>query len=254
MAVVYNTKTEEDNFQMKKLKSLSIFFPCYNDAGTIASIVVLANKTAKYLTEDYEIIVIDDASLDASKEVLKDLKKHFKKLKIITHSKNKGYGGALKSGFKKAQKEWIFYTDGDFQYDVRELLKLAYAIDEKSQLIQGYKIKRHDPWYRIVVGVLYNHFVKVVFNLPFKDIDCDFRLIKKQVFEKIKLESDTGIICLEMMLKFKQNNVVYKEIPVHHFQRQYQQSQFFNFRRLIKTGLALLKLYWQFKQQKQKNT
>lgn len=229
-----------------KLNSLSIFFPCYNDAGTIASMVTLAQTTAKELTDDYEIIVVDDASFDASSQVLKQLKKHFKKLKVISHSKNKGYGGALRAGFKKAQKEWIFYTDGDFQYDVRELKKLAQVVDEKTQLVQGYKIKRQDPWYRIVIGTFYNHFVKIIFCLPFKDIDCDFRLIKKKVFEKIKLESDTGVICVEMMLRFKLANITYKEIGVNHYLRQYQQSQFFNFQRLFRTGLALIRLYWQY--------
>lgn len=235
---------------MKKLKSLSIFFPCYNDAGTIASLITLADRTVQDLTDNYEIIVVNDDSYDASKEVLEFLKKKFEKLKVINHKKNKGYGGALKSGFKHSSKDWIFYTDGDFQYDVRELVKLVQAVNKKTQLVQGYKIKRHDSWYRKIIGYFYNIFVKIIFNLPFRDIDCDFRLIKKTVFDKIKLESDTGVICVEMMLKFTQNRIVYKEIPVNHYLRRYQQSQFFNFQRLFRTGVALIKLYWQYKLRK----
>jgi len=231
---------------LKNIRSLSIFFPCYNDAGTIASIVILADQIAKNITSNYEIIVVNDASFDSSKEILDLLKKNFKRLKVITHHKNKGYGGTLKTGFKYAQKEWIFYTDGDFQYDVRELMKFAQVVDKKTQLIQGYKIKRHDPWYRIVIGNIYNFLVKIMFNLPYKDIDCDFRLIKKEVFKKIKLESNSGTICVEMMLKFKQNNIRYKEIPVHHYVRSYETSQFFNFKRIFNTGVALFKLYWNF--------
>jgi glycosyltransferase involved in cell wall biosynthesis len=231
---------------VKKISSLSIFFPCYNDAGTIASMVILAEKTAKKISQDYEIIVINDASQDASQEVLKSLKTKVKNLKIITHQKNKGYGGTLKSGFKNSKKEWIFYTDGDFQYNIQELESFAQAVDEKTQLIQGYKIKRHDPWYRIVIGNLYNFLIRLLFRLPYRDIDCDFRLIKKQVFKKIKLESNTGAICVEMMLKFKQNNISYKEIPVNHYVRQYQLSQFFNFRRIFKTIIALLRIHYQY--------
>lgn len=133
---------------------------------------------------------------------------------------------------------------------MRELVKLVQAVNKKTQLVQGYKIKRHDSWYRKIIGYFYNIFVKIIFNLPFRDIDCDFRLIKKTVFDKIKLESDTGVICVEMMLKFTQNRIVYKEIPVNHYLRRYQQSQFFNFQRLFRTGVALIKLYWQYKLRK----
>lgn len=234
-----------------KLKSLSIFFPCYNDAGTIASMIILAAETAKQITKDYEIIVINDASVDASKEVLHLLLTKYKNLRVITHPKNKGYGGALKSGFAAAQKQWIFYTDGDFQYDVRELIKFSRAADAGIQLVQGFKIKRHDPWYRIIIGHLYNLLVKTIFNLPYKDIDCDFRLIKKEVFNNIELESDSGVICVEMMLKFKQQKIKYKEIPVSHYVRSYEISQFFNFPRLFKTGLALLRLYWLYLSKKE---
>lgn len=235
---------------MNKINSLTIFFPCYNDAGTIASMVLLAEQTVKKITSNYEIIVVNDASADASLQVLQLLKKKLKKLRVLNHKKNKGYGGTLKSGFKTAKKEWLFYTDGDFQYDVQELLKLVKAVNKKTELIQAYKIKRQDPWYRILIGHLYNWFVKIIFSLPFKDIDCDFRLIKRKAIQKIKLDSDTGVICVEMMLKLKENKINYKEIPVCHYPRQYQASQFFNFKRILDTGLALIKLYWRFIKEK----
>jgi len=235
---------------MNKLTSLTIFFPCYNDGGTIASLVLLAEQIAKKISSDYEIIVVNDASFDASYQVLKILKTKVANLKIINHRQNKGYGGALKAGFRTAKKEWIFYTDGDFQYDVQELTKLVKAVDQPTELVQAYKVERHDPWYRIFIGCLYNWLVKKMFHLPFKDIDCDFRLIKKKVIKRIELESDSGVICVEMMLKLKQAGVRYKQVPVYHYPRQYQISQFFNFKRLLETGLALIKLYWQFQREK----
>src|SRR5260221_3725107 len=101
--------------------SLSIFFPCYNDEKSIGKLVTDATHVAQKLTDDFEIIVIDDGSTDKSREVLSDLAKENKNLKLIFHEKNIGYGGALQSGFKAASKDLVFYTDGDGQYDVKEL-------------------------------------------------------------------------------------------------------------------------------------
>ena len=107
---------------MKKF-SLSIFFPCYNDYGTIGTLVLSADKVARSYTDDYEIIVIDDGSTDGSRKLLKELKKRHDKLKVVFHDRNRGYGGTLKSGFANATKELVFYTDGDGQYDIAELAK-----------------------------------------------------------------------------------------------------------------------------------
>ena len=121
-----------------KIKSLSIFFPCYNDAGTVGSLVVSAYDVAKSLTNDFEVIVIDDGSNDNSREILDSLLILYNDLKIVLHKTNQGYGSVLKSGFENSSKDLIFYTDGDGQYDVYELKKLFNIMQEDIDVVNGY--------------------------------------------------------------------------------------------------------------------
>ncbi len=222
---------------------LSVFFPCYNDAGTIASMVALADTTASDLTESYEIIVIDDGSSDQSREILKSLEPKYAKLKLVFHEKNMGYGGALRSGFAAAQGEWVFYTDGDYQYDVSDLHLLWDKVQENVEVVQGYKIKRHDPWYRTLVGLMYQHFTQLLFGLKIRDVDCDFRLIRRSALAKFRLLENTGCICVELVKKLQETGARSVEVGVKHMFRTYGQSQFFNFRRVFRTLWRLWRLW-----------
>jgi len=230
---------------MKKLKSITAFFPAYNDGGTIASMVISAIITLKKITDDYEVIVVNDGSEDYTKYILEELSKIYDRVKIIHHEKNKGYGSALRTGFKAASKEWIFYTDGDAQYDPRELITLVNELTPDTDIVNGYKIMRSDPIHRILIGRLYHHIVSLIFRLKIKDVDCDFRLIKREVFDHIDLKSTSGTICLEMIKKFQDAGFRFKQVPVHHYHRAYGKSQFFNFRRLLRTAYQLAKLWWE---------
>src|SRR3989344_698908 len=174
---------------MIKKPSISIFFPCYNDEKSIVKLVKNAFKIVRKHTNNYEVIVIDDGSKDRSREALLKLAKEYPKLKLVFHRKNKGYGGALKSGFKTANKDLIFYTDGDGQYDVLELPLLLNLMTKDVNFINGIKMARHDPTYRIILGNAYSFFARWLFFLPIYDVDCDFRLIRKSIIKKIKLKS-----------------------------------------------------------------
>lgn len=228
-----------------KKPSLSVFFPCYNDAGTIATMVVLAFKILAEISDDFEVIVIDDGSSDASREVLEALKlKYDGRFKVVMHKKNEGYDAALRTGFVNATKEFVFYTDGDAQYDVRELKKLVALIGGGADIINGFKINRKDPYYRILIGKIYHNIMKIIFNLKIKDVDCDFRLMRKRVFEKITLEYNSGVICLEMVKKLQDAGFKFKEVGVSHYFRAYGKSQLFNFKRIFKVGVDILNLWW----------
>ncbi len=224
--------------------SISAFFPAYNDGGTIASMVVSVERTLRSVTDDYEIIVVNDGSSDYTAEVLEELSKLYPCLRVVTHTKNRGYGGALRTGFASATKDFIFYTDGDAQYDPRELSLLVPLMCDGVDVVNGYKISRSDPLHRIVIGRMYHHFVKMLFGLSLRDVDCDFRLIRRSVFDAMHLESNSGVICLELMKKVQDAGFNVVEVPVHHFNRAYGKSQFFNFPRVWRVGVGVCRLWW----------
>ena len=228
----------------EKPASLSIFFPAYNDGGTIASMVIRAVKAAGELTPDFEVIVVDDGSADGTAGIADELARTYPQVRAVHHPTNRDYGAALQTGFRSATKELIFYTDGDAQYDPAELATLWAGMGPDTDLVNGYKISRADPLHRIVIGRIYHHIVSVLFGLTLRDVDCDFRLMRRSIFERINLQKTSGIICVEMMKKIQDHGFRIAEVPVHHFHRSYGKSQFFNFRRLFRTGRDLMLLWY----------
>jgi glycosyltransferase involved in cell wall biosynthesis len=227
----------------RKPAGLSVFFPAYNDSGTIASMVIRTVKTAAELTRDFEIIVVDDGSADSTAEIADELARTYPQVRAVHHPTNRDYGAALQTGFRSATKELIFYTDGDAQYDPAELSVLWARMTPDCDLVNGYKISRADPLHRIIIGRLYHYIVSTLFGLTLRDVDCDFRLMRRTIFERINLEKTSGIICVEMMKKIQDAGFRIAEVPVHHYHRAYGKSQFFNFPRLFKTGRDLLLLW-----------
>ena len=226
-----------------KPAGLSVFFPAYNDSGTIASLVIRAVRAAAALTSDYEVVIVNDGSADATAEIAEELARTYPHVRVVHHTKNRGYGGALQTGFRSATKELIFYTDGDAQYDVAELSLLWAAMTPEADLVNGYKISRSDPLHRIIIGRLYHHIVSLLFGLKVRDVDCDFRLMRRSIFDRIELHKTSGVICLEIMKKIHDAGFRIVEVPVHHYHRAYGKSQFFNFPRIFRTGVDVMRLW-----------
>ena len=223
--------------------AISIFFPAYNDAGTIASMVVAARIAARQLTHDFEILVVNDGSRDHTAEVLGELERIIPELRVVHHTKNRGYGGALRTGFASASKDLIFYTDGDAQYDPRELRALMERMDEGVDFVNGYKMGRSDPLHRVLIGRIYHWTVRLAFGLRLRDVDCDFRLFRKSILDRVELTKSSGVICVELMKKVQDAGFRILEVPVHHYHRAYGKSQFFNFRRVGRTLYDLIRLW-----------
>lgn len=227
------------------MPGLSVFFPAYNDAGTIASMVITSVKVAASLTPDYEVLVINDGSRDDTAKILDELVHLYPDhVRVVHHEKNRGYGGALRTGFATATKDYVFYTDGDAQYDPAEMTLLWEKMADEVDWVNGWKISRSDPLHRIIIGRLYHHMVKFLFGLKVRDVDCDFRLMRRRIFDVVRLEKNSGVICLEMVKKFQDAGFKVAEHPVHHYHRAYGKSQFFNLPRIYRTALDVIKLWW----------
>lgn len=224
-------------------EGISVFFPAYNDAGTIAGLVADALTVLPSLTDDYEVIVVNDGSADETPAVLDELARVEPRLRVIHHEKNRGYGGALRTGFGAASKDLIFYTDGDGQYDVRELMLLRPLLSGKVDIVNGYKIKRGDNLNRKVLGAIYNRLARFLFRLPIRDVDCDFRLMRRHVVQQLNLVSSSGVICVELTRKLRRAGCVFAESPVHHYPRRHGRSQFFTLSRVARTARDFFALW-----------
>lgn len=227
------------------IESISAFFPCYNDEATIASMVNLAVSTIERVGAAGEVIVVNDGSTDGSASVLSELSERQPWLRVVTHEQNRGYGGALISGFAAARLQWVFYTDGDAQFDPSELALLAEHATDEVDVVQGYKISRADNLARRVIGRVYHRFVALAFGLRIRDTDCDFRLIRRSAMDRIELEHDTGVVCVEMVRKLQDTGARFVEVPIHHYPRLYGRSKFFRLGSVVRSLRDLAALWVQ---------
>jgi glycosyltransferase involved in cell wall biosynthesis len=223
--------------------SISAFFPCYNDAQTIGDLVLQVDDELRRLTDDYEIIVVNDGSRDASASTLTALQARVDRLRVVTHETNRGYGAALRSGFAHATRDLVFYTDGDGQYDVGELPILLMLLTDDTHVVNGMKMTRHDAPHRIFLGNLHRFLTRWAFWLPITDVDCDFRLIRRSVLDRIVLQSDSGSICVELVKRAERAGAQFREVSIHHYARRSGVSEFFTPKRILDTYVDLA-LMW----------
>lgn len=233
----------QDHPALPRLNSISVFFPAYNDEASIAGMVTLALALLPQLTADYEVIVVNDGSRDGTAAVLAELARQHTHVRVVHHPVNRGYGGALRTGFINATKDWVFYTDGDGQYDVRELGRLVALVRDGVDVVNGHKRKRSDSKRRIVLGAAYKFLARLLFNLPIRDVDCDFRLVRREVMQTIELVSTSGVVCTELVYKLQQAGARFVETPVQHYPRLHGQSQFFTWRRVAQTAVDFFALW-----------
>jgi len=231
---------------MQKISELSVFFPAFNLEAQIADTVEKAFKVVPEIAEKYEIVVINDGSKDDTAKVLSKLKSKYRKLKIITHKINRGYGAALKSGFYGSKYSWIAFTDADGQFDVSELPKLINKQREAAaDIVAGCYFKRAVPWWRKLNTWAWQLFVRLLFGLNVKDIDCGFKLVSKKVIDRIpKLESERGaFISSEFLINAKMYGFKIVEIGVHHYPRTEGKGTGADLNVIIKSFVDLFKLW-----------
>jgi glycosyltransferase involved in cell wall biosynthesis len=202
-----------------KLKNLSVFFPAYNEEENIARTVENALKVLPSFVENFEVIIVNDGSRDHTKEVAEELAGKHENVKVVSHEKNRGYGAALKTGLTSSKYENIFFTDGDEQFDIKEIERLLPLVPE-CDIAAGFRIKRNDPIHRVINGKAYNLLVRLLFGLNVRDIDCAFKIIKKKVVESVSLKSESQFVSAELLIKAKKQGFAIKQTGVHHFPRE----------------------------------
>lgn len=233
------------------IKNLSVFFPVFNEEGNITATVKKAIEVLENLKLEYEIIIVDDGSTDQTGQIANRLADANSHIKLIQHPKNLGYGEALKSGFYNAKYETITYTDGDGQFDFHELNKFLEKIKDYD-LVLGYRIKRQDPFFRILFKKGWKLTLLTFFGLRFKDVDCGFKMIKKRVLEKIPhLEAQRGaMISAELAIKTKKYGFKIAQVGVNHYPRLSGKPTGASLNVIIRSYFDLIKLWWKLKEEK----
>lgn len=212
----------------KKLSSISIFFPFFNDAGTVIEAVSDAYYYGRQLAKQVEVIAIHGGnSSDGTQVAIAEAKKKHPNLVIIDKRDNKDGYAVIKHGFASAKNDWVFYTDGDLQYRLHDL---RFLVEEQIatgvDVVNGYKINRADAWYRILCGNIYSSLSRRIFRLPISDADCDFRLIRKKLLRKINLNATDASILLELVKKLEYVGAKFSEVPISHYPRRWGKSNY----------------------------
>lgn len=233
------------------INNLSVFFPCINEEGNIENTVSKAEQVLKKLKIKYEIIIVDDGSKDATGSIAERLAKTNPNIRVIHHPKNLGYGEALKSGFYNAKYDTIVYTDGDGQFDFSEVTKFLEKILDHD-LVIGYRIRRQDSLIRRLFGKGWKLTLLIFFGLRLKDVDCGFKMVKKEVLEKIPhLQSQRGaMINAELAIKAKKYGFKIDQVGVKHYPRLSGRPTGANIKVIAKSYLDLINLWWKLKDEK----
>jgi len=201
-------------------ESISVVIPAYNEQKNIQCLVDKVFNFLKNNFEDFEIIIVDDGSCDDTYQICQQIKNKLgDSLRILKHQTNKGYGAALRTGLFSAEKQLIFYTDADNQFDIQELIKFVEAIEDVDYVI-GYRKNRQDPVIRKFTARCYNYLIRFLFGLKVKDIDCSFKLFKRECLFSLSIERDNFFIDTELLLKAMFSGFKLKQIGVNHFSRK----------------------------------
>jgi glycosyltransferase involved in cell wall biosynthesis len=205
-------------------KSISFVLPAYNEEDNIEKAVASIVEAADGLPiEDYEVIVVNDGSGDKTGEIIDRLKQENPHVRPIHHPRNLGYADALRTGFTGARHNLVFYTDSDLQFDVREVKNLLPAIEDYD-IVMGFRIYRYDPLSRLILAWGYNLVARTIFRLRVRDIDCAFKLFRREVFDVIEIRSKKFFVDTEILAKARYHGFRMTEIGVRHYPRAGGQS------------------------------
>lgn len=226
--------------------TLSVVFPAFNEEANIQRTVESARQVLPKLATEWEIIVVDDGSKDATRAISDDLAFRYAEVRAIHHPRNRGYGAALKSGILAARHDLIFFTDSDGQFDLKELEQLIRFSDD-YEIVMGYRAKRRDPLHRLVNAWGWNMLVRIVLGLKVRDIDCAFKLFQRSVFDRIQIRSVGAMVNTEILAQATTLGMRMREIEVTHYPRHFGNPSGAKLRVIVKAFRELVRLWRQLR-------
>jgi glycosyltransferase involved in cell wall biosynthesis len=222
--------------------SLTIFFPCYNEEANVERVTRAAVETARRVADDYEVLIVNDGSRDRTGQIADRLALEIPGVRAVHNQPNRGYGGALQRGFREARKNWIFYTDGDGQFDLAELDRLPPLL-EKYDIISCYRLNRRDSILRKLNAFAWSALVNLLFRIGLRDIDCAFKLYPRTFIDQIELKSTGALIDTEMLAKARYLGYSIGQIGVRHYPRTAGSQTGANLKVILRAFRELLRLY-----------
>lgn len=227
---------------MMRLRSISAFFPAYNEEANVAAMVERLHVALPKVSDEYEIIVVDDGSRDRTGAIADELAAADPRVRVVHHAQNRGYGGALKSGFDASRNAWVFFTDGDGQFDVEEIAALIPAASNHDVVV-GYRIDRAEGGLRRVNAGAWNWLVRRLFGFPARDVDCAFKLFDRRVLAVVRPEADGAMISTEILARTARAGFRIAEVGVHHYPRRHGTPTGANPLVIARAFYELFKLY-----------
>lgn len=226
-----------------RLEGLSLFFPCHNEEANIGRVLADALRAASLVADRFEIIVVDDGSRDGTDEAVRRVMAESPEVRLVRHAVNRGYGEALRSGFRAARFPWVFYSDGDGQFDLQELPRLA-ASARNADIVSGVRLRRADPWHRKLNAFIFQCALRLFMGLRVKDVDCAFKLYRREVFDEMTLRASGAMIDAEVLSKARRNGRRIVSVGVSHRPRIAGVSSGGNPWVILKAMGEFWKLWW----------
>lgn len=225
---------------------ITVFFPCYNEQDNVEKTTKKTVEVLENIKADYEIIIVNDGSADNTKQIAESLAQGNNRIKVINHAVNRGYGGALQSGYRAASKKYVFYTDGDGQFDISEMPSLIHLMDQ-FDIVTCYRLDRKDNISRKLNAFAWTKLVCFLFKMKIRDIDCAFKLFKTDIFKNIDMVSNGALIDTEVLARATKAGYKITQVGVHHFPRTAGTQTGANFKVILRAFSELFKLYREIK-------
>lgn len=236
---------------IKPLQSVSVFYPCYNEEANVERTTLAALKAFRRVAEDFEVIIVNDGSKDRTAEIADRLAQEHPEVRAVHNNPNRGYGGALQRGFREAKKDFVFYTDGDGQFDFEEIDALI-PLMSCYDIVSAYRLNRKDPMMRKLNAFCWTTLVNTLFWLWIKDIDCAFKIYPRRLFDEIDMKSTGALIDTEILARAKRRGYTIGQVGVHHYPRIAGTQTGANFRVILRAFKELFFLYGEIRRSKKK--